>query len=305
MKVLRTNTAQSSVVDTEELESHHNHNESTKWFFYTVFHDPVGRSSERTHNQKKQDHGIKSGRGGRKGLGQCCGTQSSTLQLKQEDCDMIRLGIYRFFFFFCKDWSDWLMRLASCCCDCLCIIVGSTTVLQIFSALQFWLETITEHSVLFNSVSVDAAAIIQCFFFLLLLLFKCIFNFGKTIDHRKFVKLQYCLLCFTTIDLALFSLESWNTNSHRVTVNSYCKTRIFRTHSIFVSWALQPFVRMKFSYSRWPLRILWLVLYLSHAFYFRTEAAAYEIYENFMHTKYSGFTVCWYSFCRRRPRHLQ
>ena len=59
---------------------------------------------------------------------------------------------------------------------------------------------------------------------------------------------------------------------------SYCKSRIFRTHSIFVSWALRPFVRMKFSYSRWPLRILWLALYLSHAFYFRMEAAAYEIY---------------------------
>ena len=66
-----------------------------------------------------------------------------------------------------------------------------------------------EHSVLFNSVSVDAAAIIQCFFFIFyFLLLKCIFNFGKTIDHRKFVKLQYCLLCCTTIDLALFSLES-------------------------------------------------------------------------------------------------
>ena len=48
---------------------------------------------------------------------------------------------------------------------------------------------------------------------------------------------------------------------------------------------------MKFSFSRWPLRILWLALYLSHAFYFRTEATAYEIYENNMPTKYSGFTV--------------
>ena len=33
---------------------------------YTVFHDPVGRSSERIHNQKKRDDGISSGRGGRK-----------------------------------------------------------------------------------------------------------------------------------------------------------------------------------------------------------------------------------------------
>ena len=63
-------------------------------------------------------------------------------------------------------------------------------------------------------------------------------------------------------------------------------------HSIFVSWALRPFVRMKFSYSCWPLRVLWLTLYLSHAFHFRTEAAGCEIYENNMHTKYSGFTVC-------------
>ena len=30
---------------------------------------------------------------------------------------------------------------------------------------------------------------------------------------------------------------------------------------------------------------------LSHAFYFRTEAAGYEIYKKKLHTKYSGFTV--------------
>ena len=74
-------------------------------------------------------------------------------------------------------------------------------------------------------------------------------------------------------------------------LRNYCKSRIFRTHSIFVSWALRTFVRMKFSYIRWLLRILWLALYLLHAFYFRTEAATFEIYENNMHTKYSGFTV--------------
>ena len=73
---------------------------------------------------------------------------------------------------------------------------------------------------------------------------------------------------------------------------TYCKSRIFRTHSIFVSSALQPFVRMKFSYSRWPMQMLFLAVYLSHAFYFRTEPAVYELYENNMHTKYSGFTVC-------------
>ena len=48
---------------------------------------------------------------------------------------------------------------------------------------------------------------------------------------------------------------------------------------------------MKFSYSRRPLQILWHALYLWHAFYFRTEGGGYEIYENSMHTKYSGLTV--------------
>ena len=78
---------------------------------------------------------------------------------------------------------------------------------------------------------------------------------------------------------------------HRNAKPEYCKSRIFCTHSIFVSWALRPFVRMNISYGRWPLQILWHALYLPHAFYFRTEGAAYEIYENNMHTKYSGFTV--------------
>ena len=44
---------------------------------YTMFHDPVGRSSERIHSQNKQDDGISSGRGGRKGLAPCQGTQRS------------------------------------------------------------------------------------------------------------------------------------------------------------------------------------------------------------------------------------
>ena len=39
------------------------------------------------------------------------------------------------------------------------------------------------------------------------------------------------------------------------------------------------------------MQMLFLTVYLSHAFYFRTEATAYEIYEINMHTKYSGFTV--------------
>ena len=53
---------------------------------------------------------------------------------------------------------------------------------------------------------------------------------------------------------------------------------------------LRPFVRMEFPYSRWPLRTLWLAMNCLYAFYFRTEAAAYEINENKMHTKYSGYT---------------
>ena len=76
-----------------------------------------------------------------------------------------------------------------------------------------------------------------------------------------------------------------------VLLDSYRGVIFFRIFARFVSWALRPFVRMKFSYSRWPLRILCLALYLSHAFFFRTEATAYEIYENNMPTKYSGFTV--------------
>ena len=54
---------------------------------------------------------------------------------------------------------------------------------------------------------------------------------------------------------------------------------------------LQPFVRTKLSCSRWLLRILWLAVKLYCPFYFRTEAAVFEIYENKMHTKHSGFTV--------------
>ena len=61
---------------------------------------------------------------------------------------------------------------------------------------------------------------------------------------------------------------------------------------------LRPFVRMKFSYSCWPLRILWLILNFWYTLYFRMEAAAYVIYENKMHAKQSGFTVSvFYDIC--------
>ena len=39
-------------------------------------------------------------------------------------------------------------------------------------------------------------------------------------------------------------------HAHIVHVDMYCKSRIFRTHSIFVFWALRPFVRMNFSYRK-------------------------------------------------------
>ena len=39
-------------------------------------------------------------------LAQCQGTQGSAVQLKQEDCDMLRLGIDRSFFFFSSAIKD-------------------------------------------------------------------------------------------------------------------------------------------------------------------------------------------------------
>ena len=67
---------------------------------------------------------------------------------------------------------------------------------------------------------------------------------------------------------------------------------MFRTHPIFVSWALRTFVRMKFLNSRWPLRILWLALYLSHAFYFvrkppRTKYTKITCTRNILDLQYS------------------
>ena len=58
MKVLWTNSAQSSVIDTEE--SRHSQPKGPICVSYTVFHDPVAGSSERIHNQKKRDCGISS-----------------------------------------------------------------------------------------------------------------------------------------------------------------------------------------------------------------------------------------------------
>ena len=55
MKVLRTHSAQSSVIDTEE--SRHSQTKGPICVSYTVFHDQVGRSPG-PHNQKKRDNGI-------------------------------------------------------------------------------------------------------------------------------------------------------------------------------------------------------------------------------------------------------
>ena len=62
MKFLRTNSAQSSVVDNEE--SHHNHNESTYWILLHCVSRP-GRSIVRKNTQPKETrpwHIIREGR---------------------------------------------------------------------------------------------------------------------------------------------------------------------------------------------------------------------------------------------------
>ena len=92
----------------------------------------------------------------------------------------------------------------------------------------------------------------------------------------KHIKITPPLSAYTVVWRTPWRLKNVekDTSLHRI----YCKSRKFRTHSIFVVWALRPFVCIKCSYSRGPLRILWLALYLSHAFYFHTEAAVYKIY---------------------------
>ena len=76
-----------------------------------------------------------------------------------------------------------------------------------------------------------------------------------------------------------------NTQTHRFKSFSTVNPEYFvRTKFLYVR-DFRPFVRMKFSCSCWPLRILWL------AWAFHTEVVAYEIYENKMHTKCSGYTV--------------
>ena len=52
-----------------------------------VFHDPVGRSSERIHNQRKRDDGISSGRGGRKRLAQLRYSESHSGKTKNENIE--------------------------------------------------------------------------------------------------------------------------------------------------------------------------------------------------------------------------
>ena len=72
----------------------------------------------------------------------------------------------------------------------------------IYRAVIFQSSETNDHGA-FGWVFLGAVAIIQCIFFL----FRCLFNFGKTIDHRKklkrqkFVKLQYNVRCLFPLSL--------------------------------------------------------------------------------------------------------
>ena len=66
-------------------------------------------------------------------------------------------------------------------------------------------------------------------------------------------------------------LTVYDASAH-VSANTFCKSRIFRTHSISYPGLSDLSYAWNFCYSRWPLRISWLGLHHSHAFYFRTEA---------------------------------
>ena len=74
------------------------HSESSNWFLLHCVSRP-GRSIVRKNTQPKETrpwHITRAGGGGgEKGLAQCQSTQSSALELKQEDFDILRLGIDR------------------------------------------------------------------------------------------------------------------------------------------------------------------------------------------------------------------
>ena len=71
----------------------------------------------------------------------------------------------------------------------------------------------------------------------------------------------------------------------------YCNSRRFRTHSIFVCWGPLTFRTHEISVQPLIFNAKETVASHSYALNFRAKAAAYEIYENKKHTKYSGFTV--------------
>ena len=75
-------------------------------------------------------------------------------------------------------------------------------------------------------------------------------------------------------------------------LNTHGKSRIFRMHSIFVSWGSPTFrTHENFVHPLTAANSLTCFRFFVCILYFRTKAAAYEIYENKMHTNYSGFTV--------------
>ena len=133
-----------------------------------------------------------------------------------------------------------------------------------------------------------------------IVLWACCFVIGENMDRWWNYYSCHCLCAFSTVCLVLSTAVKWWhfkfwTRSKEKTPSCMHYKYMLKIQNIACALNFRipgsRTLRVKFSYSRWPLRILWLALYLSHAVYFRTKAAAYEIYENNMPTKYSGFTV--------------
>ena len=71
----------------------------------------------------------------------------------------------------------------------------------------------------------------------------------------------------------------------------YLKSRIFGPHLTFVCRGSTAFRTHEINVQPLTAAAFLTCFEHSYAFYFGTEAAVYEIYENKMDTKYSGFTV--------------
>ena len=82
----------------------------------------------------------------------------------------------------------------------------------------------------------------------------------------------------------IWAVNQWQ-KKNSVTVNP---EYFVRTKFSYVR-DLRPFVRMIFSHSWWPLRILWLALSFSYAFFILYGSRGVRNIRNKMHTKYSGF----------------